>query len=280
MAKVILITSREIIVDRLINIPLSFTQYTGDDDVKNKYLAQFGCFWPKEIISIKQRAGEYERRFNSALTVEDATNLAQEVLGFVEKANGTPFQFGVFHEKRKGVYVYFAEEYPFNFSYTEFKDDPDRQRYLNSLIAEIEGHLKESGVTEDVEWQIFSHDKDWCVDANNSVLDKSETIGKVKDEFVFLKKVLSNPNTTIRVFQHITSDDTYLYVKYLIENESLIPSFEDFKETGERQKQFFKNYMQQPNDANWKELMQIDTNYPFMPFDIVENPLKEESYSK
>ena len=199
-------------------------------------------------------------------------------MSYVEKANGKPFQLGVFHGKRNDVYVYFAEEYPFDFGYKKFGNDPNRQRYLNSMIVEIENHLKNTlGVTEEVEWQFFSHDKDWCMDASNSVLDKDETIGKVEGKFVSLKEVLSNPKTTIRVFQHITSDDTYLYVKYLIENENLMPSFEDFIEQGKCNKQIFKDYIQDPNnDDNWEKLMKIDTNYPFMPFDIVGNPLKQE----
>ena len=244
MAKVILITSREIKYDESNAIPLNFTANDGrTPSWEDGYLVQFPYSWSEQIMSIRRKAGDYKQKINIAKTEEDAKVLAKEVVNSVEKANGKPFQLGITHEKRKDVHVYFAEEYPFDFSYTEFDKDSNRQRYLNSLIAEIEEHLKKTGVTEDVEWHIFSHDKDWCVNKKNSVLNINETIDKVKAEFVSLKNVLSNPNTTIRVFQHITSDDTYLYVKYLIENECLIPSFEDFKETGERQKQFFKNYM-------------------------------------
>lgn len=275
MAKVILITSREIKVGR--SIDLKFENYDeSNPDWANGYLVQFSKHWVNKIsfIQNEEKKNILKAIQSGEMTIEKAKRISEDIVTKIRtqyKTSSSPFKLGIFYAQREDTHVYCAEEYPFGSN--EF--DVDEQRYLNSLLAEIESHLRTLNVTEIVEWQIFSHDKDWCLNENNSVLDKKETIGKVKNEFVSLKRVLSNPITTIRVFQHITNDDTYLYVKYLIENESLMPSFEVFKKQGDSQKQNFKEYLQHPNDDNWEKLMKIDTNYPFMPFALVDNPVKK-----
>lgn len=276
MAKVILITSREIKSGQAIK--LKFEQYDENDpNWANGYLVQFSKHWVNNIslIQNEEKSKIIEDIQSDGMTEEKAKKISEDIVKKIRtryKTSSNPFKLGIFYTQRGDTHVYCAEEYPFG-SNNEFGEG--EQRYLNSLFAEIGNHLNVD--SDKCEWHIYSHDKDWGVSKNNSVLDNKGTIGKVTEGFDSLIKVLGNSNTTIRIFQHITSDDTYLYVKYLIENDSLMPSFEDFIKQGECQKQIFKDYMQNPNNENWKKLMGIDTNYPFMPFDIAENPLSQKS---
>lgn len=271
MARVILITSREI--KNSTSIHLNFKGYDElNPDWANGYLVQFSKHWVKNISLIQDdEKSRIKEAIQKATTPEGAKKLSEDVVTKIRtqyKTSSSPFKLGIFYTKREDTHVYFAEEYPFGFN-NEFGDG--EQRYLNSLIAEIENHLKTTlHVTEKeaVEWQIFSHDKDWCLNESNGALDKEVTIGKVKNEFGSLKNVLTNSNTTIRVFQHITSDYTYLYVKYLIENESPMLSFEDFIQTGKKQMDKVTELLikEDFNPADFLKL-KIDPNYPFLDFD-------------
>lgn len=215
MAKVILITSREIQASSE-RIPFHFKQFPGFTSLdyiswENSYLVQFPMFWSEKISYFKNNSTGIDP-FNDIHTADNekvAVGIAENVVNKIKakyKNSDNPFKLGIFYKKINvencEFYVYLAEEYPFYSSVLEF--DADRQRYLNALFAEIQEHQKEQ-TGQELEWEIYSHDKDWGEDEQENTYQEDaleRILEKTTSEFTSLQAVLQNRQTVIHLFQH------------------------------------------------------------------------------
>lgn len=279
MVKVILITSREIKANNN-PIQLSFSQYDPNKNMKewrNSYLVQFSHRWASIISHFSPQEARPSLKMESANDLNEAMSIASDVVSKMDtryKNTSSPFELGIFKKEEKGTYIYWAEEYPF----LDEGFSTNKQLYLNAIITVVKNDLNNSPIVEkEVLWELFSHDKDWGKNEKNYVLPTEEkdkyanTINN--NDFPSLKSIVKDERTKIHLFQHVVSDDTYLYVKNLIENDGF-PDFDDFVDKSKEQKRIFMDYLKSQSDENWRKLMSIDVNYPFMPFDLVNNPIK------
>ena len=126
--------------------------------------------------------------------------------------------------------VYFANEFP----PLSGASNEHKFTYLNAILAEICAIKKINPI--DVEWEIFSHDRDWgSADFSSHILKDKDCgyagIGSIKkDDYPILFEIVSAQSTRICLFTHDPlCDMIYLYVQRLLNGNEFIEydSFSD-----------------------------------------------------
>lgn len=283
MAKVILITSREIVETpntalNLQNIEFDEMGLAG----KCSYCELFVSNpFPQLLKFDNERQNNLIKsaRENSSVSVEKLIEMIKkEVTSNIKNKGGSNFVFGIFRKdlsSEEDTKVYFANEFP---DFGERASSEEKYRYLNNILEEL--CALEKIECEKVDWEIISHDLDWgnegfsnCFlnDPNANEGTKSFFI-QIKDgikAFPTLEKIVNRDTTRIQLFQHDAKlDDGYLYVERMMTEPNYCEGCTSFLSKTIGNIELFNKYRESQDDREAKLeefISKVDPNYGFFP---------------
>ncbi|MDR1897953.1 MAG: hypothetical protein LBR10_14305 [Prevotellaceae bacterium] len=112
------------------------------------------------------------------------------------------------------AYIFLAHEFPHDICpYLTTKAN-----YLNALVTDIAEFLKDNNIMENWEWTFINHDKDWQNDGKASDKECKNNLKPTfnKIDVPILEKVLDLDTTKVYVFQHYGKTNPKIYGELIV----------------------------------------------------------------